>query len=228
MPVCTCCNRSFPAFLDFGVVPRPNAQCPGCGSLERHRLLWLYLRSRTNIFTDPLRVLHVAPEPVFQKALQGLANLRYVSADLHSPHAMVAMDMTRAPIADGSFDAVLCSHVLEHIPDDRAAMREIRRILAPDGWAILQVPIDSSLEFTFEDPTVTSPADRQRLFGQRDHVRMYGRDYRSRLEQAGFLVTVDRFVDELSSAAAADYCVLDEDIYFCRRADDPAERRTTP
>jgi SAM-dependent methyltransferase len=227
MPTCPCCQTSFPHFVDFGVVRRPNAQCPGCKCLERHRLLWLYLQDRTNFFTVPQRVLHIAPEPAFQNAFRKMKNLTYVSADLHSPHAMMAMDITHIPATDASFDVVLYSHVFEHIPDDRAAMREIHRILTPEGWAILQVPMDSSMGATLEDPTVTAPEERQRLFGQSDHVWLYGRDYRMRLEHAGFEVIVDQFSSQLEPGVLARYGLLPEDIYFCRRADHAHAKATS-
>jgi SAM-dependent methyltransferase len=216
MKVCPCCGGAFPQFLEFGVVPRPNALCPGCGSLERHRLLWLYLRKKTRFFSDPLRVLHMAPEKILQQAFRNRENLHYVSGDLHSPDSMVTMDIVKLPFRDGAFDVIFCCHVLEHIPDDRAAIRELRRVLSRDGWAILQVPLDSASERTFEDPTIVTPEERERHFGQRDHVRLYGRDYGNRLEEAGFHVVVDRFSSELDSESMARHCLQSEDIYFCR------------
>lgn len=215
---CPCCGGHAADFLSFGVVPRPHAMCPACRALERHRLLWLYFAARTNILSgEPLSVLHVAPEPVFQQALRQRPHLRYVSADVQAQDAMTRMDITSIPMRDGTFDVILCNHVLEHVPEDRQAMRELYRVLKNGGWALLQVPLDSSLATTREDPSVTDPAERQRLFGQRDHVRLYGRDYRSRLEDAGFDVRVDAFIESLDSATIARHALVAEDIYCCRK-----------
>lgn len=215
---CPCCNGNFPSFIAGGPNLRPNAYCPRCGSLERHRLLWLYLKERTNFFTEQLKVLHVAPEKILQEAFQILPNLDYVSADLASPLAMIKMDITDIPFDDHAFDVIICSHVLEHIPDDRKAMRELLRVLKPGGWAILQVPIDLNRAETFEDPTITDPAERQRLFGQDDHVRWYGRDYPNRLRESGFEVSIQSFAAELpAELVKRTGIVTGEDIYFCHK-----------
>jgi len=215
---CPCCGGRFWEFLPFGVTPRPNALCPACGSLERHRLLWLYLKDRTNFFTDRLTVLDVAPTRFFSEQCTRFRNLDYVSADISSPLANLQLDITDVPLPDGSFDCIICCHVLEHIPDDRKAMRELCRILAPGGWAIIQSPIDSDRDKTFEDSRVVSPEDRKRLFGQDDHVRIYGRDYKDRLEEAGFIVRVDRYTRDLRPRDIRRYSLRsDEEIYFCSK-----------
>lgn len=214
---CPCCNGNFPSFIAGGPNLRPNACCPGCGSLERHRLLCLYLKTRTNFFTEKLKVLHVAPEKILQDIFKGLPNLDYVSADIASPLAMMKMDITDIPLDDDTFDVIICSHVLEHIPDDRKAMRELHRVLKRDGWAILQVPIDLNRAETYEDPTITDPAERQRLFGQDDHVRWYGIDYAQRLTNEGFAVTVDEYAKTLDLNEAQKMgLVATESIYFCK------------
>lgn len=184
---CPCCGGRFRRFVAGGVRRREGARCPGCGSLERHRLLWLFLERFSTLYQKPYRVLHVAPEEQLARHLARQPNLRYLSADLDSPIAMERVDLTRIPHADASFDAVLCCHVLEHIPDDRRAMRELRRVLAPGGFGILQTPVHS-MDRTVEDPSVTDPAERRRRFGQSDHVRVYGRDFHDRLREAGFRV----------------------------------------
>jgi SAM-dependent methyltransferase len=194
---CPCCGGTFPAFQPHGRIPRPGARCPSCGALERHRLIFLYLLSRTRFFRDDLRVLHFAPEGCFHRWFRRLPNLEYTSADLMSPHAMERIDITDIPYPDDTFDTVLCSHVLEHVPDDRAAMAEVRRVLRPGGFAILHVPIDRSREQTFEDDRIVSPEDREKAFGQHDHVRLYGRDFAERLEAAGFHVEVEAFGQDL-------------------------------
>lgn len=215
---CPCCGGRFRAFLPFGLVRRENAKCPGCGSLERHRLLWLYLERRTEVLRAPLRLLHVAPEPLLSRKLSSLANLDYLSIDLESPRAMALMDATRLGLGDRSFDVVLCLHVLEHIPDDRAAMRELLRVLKPGAWSILQSPFEAERRETFEDWSVTSPRERERVFGQRDHVRIYGRDYVERLRAAGFEVEESGFARELSPEDAERFGVLrDEALIICRR-----------
>jgi SAM-dependent methyltransferase len=213
---CPCCGGTFPGFIAGAPTLRPNACCPRCGSLERHRMLWLYLQERTDFFTERLAVLHIAPEKIFQDAFQQLPNLDYVSADLCSPLAMIRMDITDTPFDAATFDVIICSHVLEHVPDDRMAMSELHRVLKPEGWAILQVPIDSGRSTTFEDPSITDPAERKRLFGQDDHVRWYGRDYPDRLTAAGFYVSVEAFGRELPREKALRCGIVqNEDVYHC-------------
>jgi len=222
--VCPCCGGRFRKFLTFGKRPRPNAQCPRCGVLERHRLLWLYLRERTTFFTKQLRLLDFAPTAFFAKKCRQLKNIEYVSADLNSRRAGVHTDITQIAFPDDAFDGIICTHVLEHIPDDAKAMRELYRVLKPAGWAILNSRLDCNREETFEGPAGASPAERKRLFGMADHRRIYGLDYKGKLEQAGFAVTVDRFVKELDEATVKKHGLpRDEDIYMCTK---PAQ--TTP
>jgi SAM-dependent methyltransferase len=165
-------------------------------------------------------VLHIAPEPIIQRRLRARANVRYLSADLESPRADKHFDLTSIPYPDASFDVIICMHVLEHIPDDRAAMREMRRVLAPDGWALLQVPFGKDRETTFEDWSVVTPEDRIRVFGQSDHVRIYGRDYVERLRDAGFVVQVDSAIRNLPTHLHQRYGLKPEDMYVCRPASD--------
>jgi SAM-dependent methyltransferase len=214
---CPCCETESEAFLPFGVRARPQARCPRCGALERHRLLWLFLRADGHLLRPGIRLLHVAPEPVLGRLLRTTPHIRYIAADL-APSAGVRLDLTALPIASGALDAVVCNHVLEHVPDDRRAMQEIRRALRPGGWAILQAPLDPHRATTFEDPAVTEPADRERLFGQHDHVRMYGRDYVDRLEAAGFAVDVERFAYRLTDDQVRRCGLRLEAIHLCRAA----------
>lgn len=215
---CPVCGRTSRRFRTFGAIPRPDAQCPNCGALERHRLLWLFLHQRTDLFSGKSkRVLHVAPEPCFEPRFRKLLGAGYCTADLLNPRAMVRMDITDIPYPDESFDVILCSHVLEHVPEDRRAMREFFRVLHRDGWAILLVPITA--DKTHEDPTIVSPEDRLRAFGQEDHVRRYGPDYVERLQEAGFAVATtttgdlagpeDILAMGLTSAAG--------EIYYCTK-----------
>lgn len=214
---CPCCGAVFRRFLPHGRPKRPDARCGRCQSLERHRLLFLYLRDRTRLFHAPMQVLHFAPEAIMQRILRGQPDLRYITVDLDLPGVSAHIDITKLAFRERSFDAVLCLHVLEHIPDDRLAMQEIFRVLKPGGWAILQVPLDSTRAETFEDPDITAPADRRRHFGQEDHVRVYGRDYRDRLEHAGFEVLVDNFAAALPEATRLRHGIVAEDIYLCRK-----------
>ena len=195
---CPCCGGKFRALLPAGLARRPNARCPRCGSLERHRLIWLYLQKKTDLFVHPYKVLNVAPEEILQNKLRALPNIEYLSIDLESPLAMKKMDVTKLELPDASYDVIFCNHVFEHIPDDKAAMRELRRVLKPSGWAILQTPVDLKRELTDEDSSITDPAERLRRFGQTDHIRVYGRDFFDRLQKNGWQVSRDRFVQTLT------------------------------
>ena len=170
----------------YGEQLRPNALCPGTLSLERHRLLWLYLDRDTSLLKDELKVLHVAPEQIFYKIFKRYKHWNYTTTDLYSPLADVVADICDLPFEDQTYDLILCNHVLEHIPDDLKAMNELYRVLKKGGKLIAQVPIDGNLEKTYEDKSLTDPKERNRLFGQYDHVRVYGEDYYLRLESVGF------------------------------------------
>jgi len=195
---CPVCHGRFRKFLPYGYGPvRVNALCPKCLSLERHRLLWLYLQNKTDFFTVNLKVLHVAPEQCFYKRFRNMKNLTYVTADLESPLADFKTDIQDMPFPGNEFDVVICNHVLEHVPDDRKAMREIFRVLKKGGYALLQVPTDYAAEHTYENPSITDPAERARHFRQKDHYRLYGRDYLQRLSECGFQITSKNYLDEL-------------------------------
>lgn len=196
---CPCCDGKWRTMLPAGIARRPNARCPRCGSLERHRLIWTYLQQQTDFFTIPYRVLDVAPEEFMQRQLRSLPNITYLSIDLESGLAMRKMDVTKLDLADQSFDIIFCNHVFEHIPDDRAAMRELYRVLQPGGWAILQTPVDLQRPTTDEDPSIRDPQERLRRFGQTDHIRIYGLDFFDRLRQSGWQIERNRFVTTLSS-----------------------------
>lgn len=204
--------------LPAGRARRPNARCPRCGSLERHRLIWLYLQRKTDLFAMPHRVLDVAPEEMLQRKLQAMPNLDYLSVDLESPLAMRRMDITRLDLPDASFDVIFCNHVFEHIPDDRAAMRELRRVLRPNGWAILQTPVDMNRATTDEDASISDPQERLRRFGQLDHVRVYGRDFFQRLEDSGWRVTADPFIQSLTAADVQRFGLMPEEKIIIGRA----------
>lgn len=183
-------NKSFKTFLPYGYgTQRNNVLSPSTLSLERHRLLWLYLKNDTNFFTaNNLKVLHFAPEQAFYKRFRKQKNLIYTTTDLNSPLADVKADICNLPFDNNSFDVILCNHVLEHIPDDTKAMKELYRILKPNGWGVFQIPQDLNREKTFEDDSITDKKERAKIFGQYDHVRIYGRDYFNKLRQIGFTV----------------------------------------
>ena len=182
-------GRSFSKFLPYGYgKQRENVLSPSTLSLERHRLLWLYLKDHTDFFTSRHKVLHFAPEQAFYKRFRKLKNLDYTTTDLESPLADVKADICNLPFEDNSFDFILCNHVLEHIPDDTQAMKELFRVLQPGGTAILQIPQDLEREITFQDDSITDPKERGKIFGQYDHVRVYGRDYFEKLRRIGFEV----------------------------------------
>jgi SAM-dependent methyltransferase len=220
---CPCCNARLRTFLPAGAPQRAGALCPACGSLERHRLLWLYLEKNHFFSSQHLSVLDIAPLPYWEMRMRRLKNLQYVSTDLASPHVMLRADLMHIPFRDGRFDGLLCSHVLEHVTDDRRALRELFRVLKTGGWAIIQSPVDPGRERTYEDPAVQCPEERARLFGQSDHLRVYGLDYAARIEKAGFQVRMDGFFHEVGKAAAHKYGLLEEEIPFCikPKTDDP-------
>ncbi|MFN6946405.1 MAG: class I SAM-dependent methyltransferase [Cytophagaceae bacterium] len=211
-------GKTYRKFLPYGRVPRENALCPGSLSLERHRLMWLYLKEKTNFFTAPLKVLHIAPEHCFIDRFEALKNLEYITADIESPLAKVKMDVHQIPFDDNTFDVCFCNHVMEHVDDDIKAMSEINRVLKPGGWAIIQSPIDESLESTYEDPSIVTPAEREKAYGQNDHVRTYGRDYADRLTKGGFNVSEETYVQELPAEKIERYALpKNEIIYLCRK-----------
>jgi len=199
-------GQSFKNFLPYGYEnPRENVLSPSTLSLERHRLLWLFLKDKTNFFTANLRLLHFAPEQAFYKRFRELKNLDYTTTDLDSPLADIEADICALPFNDKSFDVILCNHVLEHIPDDTKAMKELYRILKPGGWGIFQIPQDLNREETFEDNTIVDKKERAKIFGQYDHVRIYGRDYFDKLRNIGFTVEEVDFTAELSDAEIEKY-----------------------
>lgn len=212
---CPICEKSSRQFRSAGAVLREDVRCAHCGSLERHRLLWLYLSARTDLFDGkPKKLLHVAPEPCFEPILRQHFGDSYITADLLNPTVSVKMDITSIQYPDQSFDVIYCSHVLEHVQDDKKAMREFYRTLKNSGWAILLVPITAAE--TFEDPSITEPEERLKAFGQEDHVRIYGPDYADRLRGAGFKVEVSN-VGDFASEDEIRKMRLSGEIYFCTK-----------
>jgi predicted SAM-dependent methyltransferase len=206
-------NKSFRKFLPYGYgQQRPNALSPSTLSLERHRLIWLYLKNETDFFTAPKKVLHIAPEQCFLKVFKSQKNLNYTTADLYSPIADVKADICDLPFEENSFDVVFCNHVLEHITDDKKAMSELFRVLKPGGMGIFQIPQDLTLETTYEDFSITNPEERKKHFGQYDHVRVYGKDYFDRLRVVGFTVNEIDYSKTLSQELLTKYCLVKGEI----------------
>ncbi|MEY3084234.1 MAG: hypothetical protein RL037_414 [Bacteroidota bacterium] len=188
---CPVCERSFSKFLSYGsnVAHRENVLCPYDLTLERHRLMWLYLKHQSNFFTaEQLGVLHIAPEQCFLPLFKKQPNLKYLTGDLESPIADIHFDLHEIPLEDNRFDVVFCNHVMEHVKDPIQCMREIYRVMKVGGWAIMQAPQDFNREETYENPAITSPEDREKHFWQKDHVRLFGKDYPRWMEKAGFRV----------------------------------------
>lgn len=212
-------KKYYRKFLPYGYVnQRPNALSPGTLSLERHRLLWLYLHNETDFFCSRIKILHVAPEQAFFKFLKSLNNDNYITFDLNSPIADVKGDICKMPFDDNFFDLILCNHVLEHVEDDKKAMQELYRVLNKNGTAILQVPIDYSKEITYEDVNVKTKKERMKKFGQYDHVRIYGNDYFDKLKKTGFKVEKNKYGSKFNKNEIEKYSIIgDEIIPICRK-----------
>ncbi|HEY5919831.1 MAG TPA: class I SAM-dependent methyltransferase [Chryseolinea sp.] len=213
---CPVCEKSFRRFLPYGrITPRENALCPNCLSLERHRLIWLYLKERTSFFSEKQRVLHIAPEACFIPRFERIHGNDYVTADIESPLAKVKMDIHNIPFDQNSFDVVLCNHVLEHVTDDIRAINEIQRVLKPGGFAILQVPFFSPVpDKTFEDLSITDKREREKMFGQDDHVRKYGKDYPLRIGKGGLAPFEDTFASELLESVQKKFGLVKEEVIY--------------
>ena len=196
---CPVCGKKYKRFLSYGYeTVRGNALCPGCLSLERHRLMELYLRDRTGFYSSQPMLLHIAPEACFIKRFRKKLGCGYITADLSSPLADVKMDVQAIPFPDNHFDVIFCNHIMEHVDNDRLALSELYRVMKPGGWGLIQAPVDFSRGKTYEDPSIASPEGRREHFGQYDHVRIYGRDYPARLREAGFEVDEDDYVKTLT------------------------------
>jgi SAM-dependent methyltransferase len=205
-------GSSYRKFIPYGYkVSRPSALCPGTLSLERHRLLWLYLERKTTLLKNKLKVLHIAPEQVFYSRFKRFNHWDYTTTDLYSPLADVKADICDLPFKDATFDLILCNHVLEHIPYDLKAMEELYRVLKKGGTLIAQVPMEAERSTTFEDNSITDKAKRTEIFGQYDHVRIYGIDYYQRLESVGFKTKRVDFQKELSAEEIDKFALPNEE-----------------
>ncbi|WP_298392796.1 class I SAM-dependent methyltransferase [Flavobacterium sp.] len=229
-------GKSFRMFLPYGYGnQRNNVLSPSTLSLERHRLLWLYLQNETDFFQSEidsdssskqtksfrlrdteinsvLKVLHFAPEQEFYKRFKKQTNIDYTTTDLLSPLADVKADICNLPFEDNHYDLIFCNHVLEHIPDDTKAMQELYRVLKPGGLGIFQIPQDLSRATTFSDDTIVDQKERAKIFGQYDHVRVYGRDYFDKLRSIGFKVVEEDYTSKLSPALVEKYCLAKGEI----------------
>lgn len=229
---CPMCNSHIKEMLPFGydfpvlreknVIGggyRLNARCPVCYSVDRERLLYLYLQHKTSLFKQKTKLLHVAPERALSSFIKKHIRIDYLTADLCSDGVMVKMDITHIEYPDNHFDAIICNHVLEHIIDDRKAMRELYRVLKPNGWGILQVPISHTLTETYEDASAITPEERENKFGQCDHVRIYASDYLDRLKEVGFQVDAfDWWTDDTYfSGSTNKFSLLPEETIFVVR-----------
>ncbi len=209
-------GKRFSAFLPYGYnKKRPNALSPSTLSLERHRLLWLYLKHETSFFkpkAEKIKVLHFAPEQCFLNRFKNLNHINYTTTDLNSPIADVKADICNLPFKDNTYDVIFCNHVLEHITNDEKAMQELYRVMKPKGWGVFQVPIDNHRAITFEDDTITDKAERTKLFGQYDHVRVYGNDYYTKLSKIGFKVEKKDYTAQLDENSIKTYCLAKGEI----------------
>lgn len=217
---CPICGARYRNFLPYGYVKgRNNALCPNCLALERHRMIWLWMERHTSLFESLPRLLHIAPEPPLMKHFRESygTSKDYITADLESPLAEQHFDVQNIPLPADSIDVVICNHLLEHVEDDRLAMRELYRVMKPGGWGIVLVPEDREREQTFEDDSITDPKERTRLFGQYDHRRVYGRDYDERLREAGFEIERSDFSRRLTEWEKRLYAPGEDDLVIVHK-----------
>ncbi|CAL2104902.1 Methyltransferase family protein [Tenacibaculum sp. 190524A02b] len=208
-------GKSFKKLLPYGYgKQRENALSPSTLSLERHRLLWLFLQNETDFFTSnqKRKVLHIAPEQCFLKRFRNQKNIEYITSDLESPIADVKADICDLPFKDEEFDIIFCNHVLEHIPNDTKAMQELYRVMKTNGFGIFQIPQDISRKTTFEDDSITDPRERAKIFGQYDHVRVYGLDYFDKLRSIGFKVDEINYTQKTSAEQIQKYALMKGEI----------------
>ena len=214
---CPVCEKSFSKFLSYGskVAHRDNVLCPYDLTLERHRLMWLYLKSHSNFFTQAdLAVLHMAPEQCFIDRFKAQQNLNYLTADIVSPIADMHFDLHHIPLENDRFDVIFCNHVMEHVQNPIQCMSELFRVLKPGGWAIMQVPQDFTRETTYEDPSIVSEADREKHYWQKDHVRLFGKDYPSYLERVGFQTTAFDLNAHYTQEEIARFRLMKEEVLY--------------
>ncbi|MCC8034645.1 MAG: methyltransferase domain-containing protein [Rikenellaceae bacterium] len=222
---CPVCGRGLRKMLPYGYsIVRSNALCPSCLSLERHRLMWVFLRRETPFFRTAPLTLHIAPERCFIKKFEKQLGELYITGDLESPLAKVKFDVEAIPFGDDTFEVIFCNHILEHVRDDRRAMRELYRVMKPGGWGIFLSPVVRGLDHTREDPSIDTPEKRYEAYGQADHMREYGEDYPERLHEAGFEVDAIDYARTLPPEEVGHYLLGDDTIYLVHKSDmAPAE-----
>lgn len=211
---CPICGFTGRRFQEFGNPPRPDAQCPTCLALERHRLLWVYLQNETDVSNGAGRLLYFAPKSCIEDGLRDRSNLQLVTTDLMMNTVDAKTDITRLPFSTSTFDIVICSHVLEHVPEDGVAISELHRVVKEGGCAVILVP-KYDIDETHEDESITSPEGREEAFGQHDHVRKYGRDFEDRLAKAGFSVNTRTYAHELEKSSVEKMGLESDDIHEC-------------
>jgi len=215
---CSICGAKLRKFLPYGYGKnfKPNRLCPKCLSLERHRLLWLFIVNETNILKENLLLLHIAPEQAFYYKFKKLNNLKYVTFDLESPLADIKGNILNLPFNDNTFDVIICNHVLEHVEEDTKALKELFRVLKKGGYAIIQVPIDLKREITYENKEIKTKKEREKYFGQKDHVRIYGKDFKTRVQSVGFNINEINYASLLKDDLIYKYNLpKNELIFYC-------------
>ncbi|MAS38902.1 MAG: SAM-dependent methyltransferase [Flammeovirgaceae bacterium] len=210
---CPVCDSSFSKFFPYGRDVRENALCTNCLSLERHRFLYIFLKDIKKTTNQNAKVLHIAPEICLIKKFNRIKNFEYITADLDSPLADVKMDIHNMTFDDNSFDLIICNHVLEHVEDDILALKEIRRVLKKEGYGIIMIPFYYPIpEITLEDDSVSNPEEREKIFGQSDHLRKYGKDFKKRFELSGMKIEVIRPDSILNSKKISRYGIKNSDL----------------
>ena len=218
---CICCNAWYQKFLSYGNIPRKNAMCPYCHSLERTRLLMYYLIKKTTIFNGECKILHFAPEKAIERNLKNLKN-EYITADINPAYADHVIDITNIPYPDNYFDYILCSHVLGHVYNEKKAIDEIYRVTKPEGNAIILTPLDSDMDKTFEDENITDPSKRLILYGEPDLLRLHGNDFLERLKRENMIIDKLDYRLEFSIEEREKFCLGDgkrEILFVCRKKD---------
>lgn len=216
---CNCCNKSFSKFLPKGNIPRANAECPYCGSLERNRLLLLFLQRKNMLTGKDIQLLHFAPEYCLKRIFSALKNIDYVDADINPNLATHEVDITKVPFKDNSFDLIICSHVLGHVPDEHKGLTELFRVLKPGGVAIIMTLIDKNRAHTFEDPQLNTASERLINYGEPDLCRLHGMDFKNRIEKANFYVEIVDYSKELNKSEREKYSLGngDRELIFLSR-----------
>lgn len=219
--MCPCCQSKFGEFAPFGNNKRKNAWCPKCEGLERHRLLWLYFEQKTNIYKKPLKVLHIAPETIFFTHFIKQPNIEYYPVDIFPnlyPKGTKYFDLLHPSHPENSFDVIICNHVFQYIEEDKKAMENTFKLMKPGGWGVMQVPIDTTRQITYEDNSITDPLEREKIFGLKEHVRYYSYDYADKLRIAGFKVLVDDFTSQFTDEEIYKYGFWKGDsVYYCTK-----------